>query len=110
MGKPKRPKEPMERKESIRDALARELREDPLTSRELSTRVRIPEKDVAEHLEHLSRSLLAHGERLHVEPASCLGCGFTFVRREKLTRPSRCPECSAERIEPPSFRVSKAEG
>ncbi len=77
-----------------------------LTSKDLSALVGISEKDVAGHLEHLEKSLKAQGMRLEVLPASCIGCGFRFKDRRRLTRPGACPECRSTRIDPPAFRVT----
>lgn len=99
---------PVERTATVRASLAEVLREGPATAKELSERVGIPEKDVAGHLEHLERSLEAQGEKLVIEPAECLACGYAFTGRRKLTRPSRCPECGSERIDPPAFRIPPA--
>lgn len=96
---------PAESHATLRTALREALRAGPLTARELSARVRIPEKQVAGHLEHLGRSLRAAGERLHVEPARCLDCGFVFRKRDRLTRPSRCPVCRGERLDAPRFAI-----
>jgi transcriptional regulator len=96
---------PSERGATVRASLAEVLREGPATARELSERVSIREKDVAEHLEHLERSLRAKGERLAIEPAACIACGYAFADRRRLTRPGRCPECGSERIDPPAYRI-----
>lgn len=92
---------------TVRAALLAELRHGPITARELSARVRIPERDVAEHLEHIERSLhKARGkEPLRTEPPSCLDCGFVFRKRERLTRPGACPKCRGTHIEPPRFFI-----
>lgn len=82
----------------------------PLTAKELSGAVGLREKDVAEHLAHLERSLRAEGLRLEVTPAECLACGFVFRDRSRLTRPGSCPECRATRVEPPAFRIPDAPG
>ena len=95
----------MERTRTVRETIREELLREPATARELSERVSIREKDVAEHLEHLEKSLRARGERLVVEPASCIACGYAFARRSRLTRPGSCPECGSTRIDPPSFRI-----
>src|SRR3954452_4329259 len=95
----------MERTVTVREAIREELLRGAATARELSERVSIREKDVAEHLEHLEKSLRARGERLIVEPASCIACGFAFARRARLSRPGSCPDCGSTRIDPPSFRI-----
>jgi hypothetical protein len=99
---------PPARGATVRGALEAELASAPetgFTAKELSARVGIPEKDVAEHLEHLEKSLRAGGAHLDVIPAECLSCGFVFRDRKRLTRPGSCPECRATRIDPPAFRV-----
>jgi len=97
----------MERTVTVREAIREELRRGAATARELSERVSIREKDVAEHLEHLEKSLRARGERLVVAPASCIACGYAFARRNRLTRPGSCPECGSTRIDPPAFRIEE---
>ena len=57
---------------TVREALLRHLREGPRTAHELSGLVGIPEKQVADHLAHVARSLRRTAERLRVEPAQCL--------------------------------------
>jgi predicted Zn-ribbon and HTH transcriptional regulator len=96
---------PTERQATVRTALRQALRAGPRTARELSGAVGVPEKQVAAHLEHLARSLKAAGERLRVEPARCQDCGFTFRKRDRLSRPSRCPVCRSERLDAPRFAV-----
>jgi len=93
------------RSESTRETIAQHLRQAPLTARELSERVRIPEREVAGHLDHLARSARARGEELVVTPARCLGCDFVFEGRDRLTKPGKCPKCRATRIAPPMFAL-----
>jgi predicted Zn-ribbon and HTH transcriptional regulator len=94
-----------ERGQTLRRALADALERGPLTARELSERVGLPEREVAGHLAHLERSLKHAGRTLTVLPARCVACGFVFSKRERKARPSRCPECKSERLEPPRFGV-----
>ncbi len=96
---------PGAREETVRETIKKALREGPATAHDLSGMARIREKDVAEHLEHLDRSLVHSGERLVVEPATCLSCGFVFRERRRLTRPGSCPQCRGTRIDPPAFRI-----
>jgi len=105
LAKRPRPHKVIERHETVRSALRQVLREGPLTARELSARVRISEKEVSGHLEHVARSLRHSGERLRVEPAQCLACAFVFKERTRLTKPSKCPVCRSERLDPPRFVI-----
>jgi predicted Zn-ribbon and HTH transcriptional regulator len=103
----RRERSPAERSLTIRDAILRALREGPRTAHELSGLVGIAEKQVADHLAHVARSLRPTGERLRVEPARCLGCGFVFRKRDRLDRPSACPVCRGQHLEPPRFAVGR---
>ncbi|MEW5774665.1 MAG: transcriptional regulator [Thermodesulfobacteriota bacterium] len=76
-----------------------------LSAREISQRIGLSERQVYDALEHLARSARGRRERLRVTPAACMDCGFTFAKRERLTKPSRCPTCRSTHIEPPRFRL-----
>lgn len=96
---------PAERSATVRAALREELLKGYATAHELSERLRIPEKEVPGHLEHLARSAKQRGEKLAVLPSACPDCGFEFRSRKRLTRPGRCPECGGERVDAPAFRI-----
>lgn len=96
---------PNERSETVREAIRAALREGASTAFELSGRVSVAEREVASHLEHLARSLAHRGERLVVEPPSCLGCGFAFERRGRLSRPSACPRCRGTHLAAARFSI-----
>lgn len=102
--------EPVERAQTVREAIAEALREDALTTQELSARVSVPEREVADHLEHLGRSLRRGPEHLVVIPARCVRCGFVFEARERRTKPSRCPACKSERLAPARFSIGGSSG
>jgi len=91
--------------ETIRHRIRTLLEEGPLTAKEISSAVRRPEKEIANHLEHLWKSLRSEGRRLSQVPAECRGCGFVFRKRDRLKAPSRCPVCKGEAVSDPSFRV-----
>jgi transcriptional regulator len=97
---------PADRSETIREAIASALRAEALTSRELSERVGVAEREIGPHLEHLARSVRARGEQLVLEPPRCLGCGFVFEDRARPTKPGRCPHGRATRITPPRFSIA----
>jgi predicted Zn-ribbon and HTH transcriptional regulator len=96
-----------ERAATPRAALLDALLGAALTPREISVRASLREKDVAEHLEHLDRSLRRQGRRLVVDPARCLACGFVFTSRARFSTPGSCPECRSGRVAPPAFRVDE---
>jgi transcriptional regulator len=100
------PRPPRESNETVRRLIMMELERGPFSSRELSGLVGIPEKEVAGHLEHIRQSLHRAGRRLIVQPAECARCGFVFDKRERLTRPSRCPVCRSESLHAPMFSAA----
>lgn len=57
---------------------------------------------ILDDLEHIKRS--ARG-RFEVQPARCLSCGFTFRGRDRLSKPSKCPECRDSHILGPWFAI-----
>ena len=65
----------------------------------------IREKEVYDHLEHISRSASAKGLKLIVTPFQCLNCGFLFKDRQRFTRPGRCPQCKGGHIRMATYRV-----
>lgn len=70
----------------------------------LSRAVRIPQKEVYVHLEHIMRSLRGG---FSMVPAECLACGFTFTKRKAVQSPSRCPLCKSEHIKDPAYYCHK---
>jgi predicted Zn-ribbon and HTH transcriptional regulator len=101
----KRPPTPAARGATIRQQIETLLEEGPQSARDISAAVGIPEKEVAAHLEHLRQSLRGGGRQLRIHPAVCRGCGFAFGKRDRLTRPGRCPACRGESISPPRFAL-----
>jgi len=97
---------PPERTGTIRQEIILLLEENAaLSAKDISAEVRIPEKEVYGHLEHVQKSLTKVGHHLHVKPAECLKCGFVFAKREKLKTPGRCPVCHEEHIQEPLFSI-----
>lgn len=96
---------PAERYETIRRYITALLEEGSYTAKELSNIIRIPERDVCDHLAHLRRTFGKGGKRLEVAPAGCANCGFVFKKRDRLTKPGKCPSCRSTRIEPPFFNI-----
>lgn len=78
-----------------------------LSFEELRRELEAPARTLEEDLRHVERSLRRGPERLAVEPALCLACGFVFTDRvpRRFHAPSRCPRCRSERIAEPRFHI-----
>ncbi|ETR72975.1 MAG: transcriptional regulator [Candidatus Magnetoglobus multicellularis str. Araruama] len=75
------------------------------SAKELSKASGIKEKDVYDHLHHIEKSAKTKSHKFKIIPAQCVSCEFTFKKRERLTRPSRCPKCKKQQIDPPRFQI-----
>jgi transcriptional regulator len=105
--KPREPEAPVERYQTLRQRITKLLTEMRMTAKEISDDLRLPERDVYEHLEHIRKTINKGKSVLVVEPAACQSCGFIFTKRERLKAPGRCPMCKSESIQPTVFLVEK---
>lgn len=103
--KPLEPPVPAERGDTVRHEIASVLTGRRLTAREISGQVRVSEKEVTSHLEHIRRTVARTGRHLVVEPAVCQQCGFVFHKRERLTKPGKCPICHSQHLDAPLFEI-----
>lgn len=79
----------------------------PLTARRIAEVVGIPERQVEEHLRHIVQSIARDQTvRFVLEPAACKDCDFVFRERNRITRPSRCPQCRSEAISEPRYSIA----
>lgn len=97
------------REMTTRQRIMTELENGPMTIRDLSKAVRISEKEVIAHMDHVAKSLRPP-KRLIIEPPVCNGCGYVFLKRRRFTSPGRCPECRHEGIHPGAFRIESDPG
>ncbi len=63
---------------SIRQSIISVLFGEEHNAKSISKILRISEKEVYEHLEHISRSLTAQNKKLSITPAVCPECGYAF--------------------------------
>jgi predicted Zn-ribbon and HTH transcriptional regulator len=91
--------------QTVRQKIIELLIEGEMDARELSREVSIREKEVYDHLAHIARSLAGKGNKLGIQPAQCLSCGYVFKDRQRLTRPGRCPHCKKSHLLSPSFFI-----
>jgi hypothetical protein len=103
----KEPPQPIERNETIRRYIIALLQDYSFTAKEISGFLKVTEKDVYDHLEHIRKTMNKGDYHLVVSPAMCDKCGFTFRKRGKLSRPGKCPICHSNLITPPIFSVLK---
>jgi len=105
--KPKGPFIPPETHDTIRQAIVAALLQGLCTAKDLSAAVKISEREVDGHLEHIRKSLAGTGQQLLLMPAECKKCGFVFSKRDKFKRPGKCPVCRGESIREPRFTIEK---
>lgn len=98
---------PEERHETIRKYIVALLEEYTLSAREIARYLKIPEKDVPNHIEHIKKSMGNKEKHLKILSARCETCNFVFKKRERLTTPGKCPMCKGRLISPILFSIEK---
>ena len=98
---------PFERRKTIRQQIIALLDGNTLTAKDISADVRISEKEVYEHLEHIRKTVNKAEHRFIIQSPVCRKCGFAFRKRDKLRKPGRCPVCRSEIIDEPLFRITR---
>jgi len=96
---------PAERRETIRQRLLSLLDGPPVSARDISGALSVPERAVGDHLEHIRKSLGRGDKTLVIDPPYCKRCEFIFEDRVRLSKPGRCPSCKGTSVAPPLFSV-----
>jgi len=100
--------------ETTRERIIRLLMESktPLSARDIALELgldpKLGERMVYEHLLHIAKTIRRQsGGRLalYMMPPKCRNCGYVFKNLDKPRKPSRCPRCKSERIDPPLFKI-----
>jgi hypothetical protein len=94
--------------QTIRQKIIDLLSRQEMGVRQLSGQVGIQEKEVIEHLCHIARSLAVKGKKLTIRSAECLLCGYVFEKRQRFTRPGRCPRCKKSHLQSPGFYIANS--
>ncbi len=97
----------MDEWDTIRERMVKLLSETktPLSAKEIAFELGIEdERMVYEELKHVMKSIKRTGKRLYVQPAYCKKCGFVF-KQNLFRKPSRCPRCKSQWIEPPRYII-----
>src|SRR5215475_918051 len=85
------------------------LLDNPMGIAQIGREVKESPSQVADDLQHLLRSLKHTEYKAVVEPARCRACGFEFSA-EKLTKPSKCPECHSTWVLEPKIGIESRTG
>jgi transcriptional regulator len=101
----KKPAVPVLKDDTVRHAIMTLLNEETVSALDISREVKIAERDVYGHLEHIRRTLRTTGKRLLLVPAECRECGFVFHKRTRLTKPGKCPACHSSHISDPLYSI-----
>ncbi len=103
--KVKGPPVPAGRLETVRQEIISSITGQRLSAKEISGRVRVREKEVYLHLDHIQKTIQKHDLRLIITPSECKKCGFIFKKRDRLKKPGKCPICRHESITEPLFII-----
>ncbi len=93
--------------ETVRERIIKLLSETqaPLSAKEIAFEVGLEsEREVYEELRHVAKTVRRMGKTLYIQPAYCKKCGFVF-KDAQIKKPSRCPKCKSQWIEPPRFII-----
>ena len=92
--------------QTIRQKIIDLLSLQEMDARQLSGQLGIEEKEAIDPLCHIARSLAVRCQKLKIRPAECLICGFVFKKRQRFTRPGRCPRCKRSHLQSPGFYIT----
>ncbi len=98
---------PASMRDTVRHEILAVLEQGTRSANELSREVRISEREVYDHLDHIRKTVSKAGKHLFITPAECKKCGFIFKKRERLRRPGRCPLCRGESIQEALFSIGE---
>jgi predicted Zn-ribbon and HTH transcriptional regulator len=83
------------------------LLDNPLRLSEIARLYDVPLKEVLDDVKHLRKTLKQSTYRLDVTAAECRKCSFVFST-EKLSKPSKCPQCRSTWLEEPVVQIIEA--
>jgi predicted Zn-ribbon and HTH transcriptional regulator len=92
---------------TIRQKIIAALKLKPASSYGLSHLIGASHKAIEDHLNHVAKSV---GSGFKMIPSECRGCGFKFNKRDRTTKPTKCPQCRGEDLFPPLFFIESENG
>ncbi len=88
----------------FRKDLMKMLLRNPMSVSQIARAVDESPSRIADDLAHLLRSLRHTEYKAFIEAARCRACGFKFSE-DKLTKPSKCPECHSTWVLEPKLGI-----
>jgi predicted Zn-ribbon and HTH transcriptional regulator len=93
---------------TLRQRIADLLTLAPMTTQQIAAVVKMSERQVEEHLGHIMKTVARdRSSRFVLHPSECKECNFVFRDRNRITRPSRCPQCHSEFITEPRYSIER---
>jgi len=101
-------------KETLRERIMKLLMETkhPLSAKdiiyELGLNPSTSEREIYQHIQHIAKSIRRRSGgkyAVFMIPPQCRSCGYVFKDLDKPKKPSKCPKCRSQRIEPPRFKI-----
>ena len=101
--------------ETLREKIKRLLTETtyPLSVEEIAFSLGLDPRNkdaIYEHLKHIAKTIRRESQGqlvLYMLPPKCRNCGYVFKKLDKPRKPSKCPKCKSQRIDPPRFIIEK---
>ncbi|MHA1970108.1 MAG: transcriptional regulator [Candidatus Hodarchaeales archaeon] len=90
------------RREKIVELLSKN---EDMTLQEMADLTHSAVKTIANDLDSVRKTIKSENKRIEVNPATCMACNYIFSGRNRISDPSKCPECHSERISPQRFRI-----
>jgi transcriptional regulator len=87
---------------TVRQQIVNLLQSKPMSAAGLARETGSNEKAIESHLPHVAKSV---GGAFKMIPSECQDCGFIFSKRDRSTRPTKCPTCRSEHISEPLFFI-----
>ena len=102
--------------ETLRERIMKLLMESkhPLSAKdiiyELGLNSNTSEKEIYQHIQHIAKTIRRRSRgkyAVFMIAPQCRSCGYVFKDLDKPKKPSKCPKCRSQRIEPPRFKIMK---
>jgi len=84
------------------------MKKGEISAQQIANHFKVEMWEILIDLRHIAKSIKPVYE-MKISPSECRSCGFLFKERSKIKKPTKCPKCKDERIQPPLFKIVKRE-